>query len=234
VESKLGQRVSLSLQRAHSIADLRKLSRRRLPRCVFDFFDGGAEDEISLSANTAALERAKLLPHVLAGVADVDIGTQLLGAPAAMPLGIAPMGANGLGWRDADVAAARAAAAAGVPYTLSSAAHNTIEEVAERAGGRLWFQPYMLRQRDVVLRLVERARCAGYEALVVTVDLPVGGKRERDLRNQFTLPFRLTPRTFLDFAARPAWSVPMLLRGRSWETWQAWRGGPAPPRRARP
>jgi (S)-mandelate dehydrogenase len=214
VESKLGQRVSLSLQRAHSIADLRKLSRRRLPRCVFDFFDGGAEDEISLVANTAALDRVKLLPRVLTGVANVEIGTQLLGAPSAMPLGIAPMGASGLGWRDADVAVARAAAAAGVPYTLSSAAHNTIEEVATRAGGRLWFQPYMLRQRDHVFRLVERARSAGYEALVVTVDLPVGGKRERDLRNQFTLPFRLTPRTFLDFAARPAWSVPMLMRGR--------------------
>jgi len=131
-----------------------------------------------------------------------------------MPLGIAPMGACGLGWRDADVAVARAAAAAGVPYTLSSAAHNTIEEVATRAGGRLWFQPYMLSHREFVFRLIDRARSAGYEALVVTVDLPVGGKRERDLRNQFALPFRLTPRTFVDFAARPAWSLPMLMRGR--------------------
>jgi len=214
VESKLGQRVSLSLQRAHSIADLRKLSRRRLPRCVFDFFDGGAEDEISLAANTASLDRVNLLPRVLADVANVEIGTRLRGATAAMPLGIAPMGACGLGWRDADVAVARAAAAAGVPYTLSSAAHNTIEEVATRAGGRLWFQPYMLSHREFVFRLIDRARSAGYEALVVTVDLPVGGKRERDLRNQFALPFRLTPRTFVDFAARPAWSVPMLMRGR--------------------
>jgi len=214
VESKLGQRVSLSLQRAHSIADLRKLSRRRLPRCVFDFFDGGAEDEISLAANTASLDRVNLLPRVLADVANVEIGARLLGATAAMPLGIAPMGACGLGWRDADVAVARAAAAAGVPYTLSSAAHNTIEEVATRAGGRLWFQPYMLSHREFVFRLIDRARSAGYEALVVTVDLPVGGKRERDLRNQFALPFRLTPRTFVDFAARPAWSLPMLMRGR--------------------
>jgi len=214
VESNLGQRVSLSLQRAHSIADLRKLSRRRLPRCVFDFFDGGAEDEISLAANTASLDRVNLLPRVLADVANVELGTRLLGATAAMPLGVAPMGACGLGWRDADVAVARAAAAAGVPYTLSSAAHNTIEEVATRAGGRLWFQPYMLSHREFVFRLIERARSAGYEALVVTVDLPVGGKRERDLRNQFALPFRLTPRTFVDFAARPAWSLPMLMRGR--------------------
>ena len=214
MESKLGQRVSLSLQRAHSIADLRKLSRRRLPRCVFDFFDGGAEDEISLAANTASLDRVNLLPRVLADVANVEIGARLLGATAAMPLGIAPMGACGLGWRDADVAVARAAAAAGVPYTLSSAAHNTIEEVATRAGGRLWFQPYMLSHREFVFRLIDRARSAGYEALVVTVDLPVGGKRERDLRNQFALPFRLTPRTFVDFAARPAWSLPMLMRGR--------------------
>ena len=214
MESNLGQRVSLSLQRAHSIADLRKLSRRRLPRCVFDFFDGGAEDEISLAANTASLDRVNLLPRVLADVANVELGTRLLGATAAMPLGVAPMGACGLGWRDADVAVARAAAAAGVPYTLSSAAHNTIEEVATRAGGRLWFQPYMLSHREFVFGLIERARSAGYEALVVTVDLPVGGKRERDLRNQFALPFRLTPRTFVDFAARPAWSLPMLMCGR--------------------
>ena len=202
-----------ALHRVQSIAELRALARRRLPRAVFDFFDGGAEEEISLGANTAAFDQARLLPRVLADVSQVDPGTKLLGAAAALPLAIAPMGAIGLGWRGADVAVARAAAAAGVPYALSSAAHSTIEEVARSAGGRLWFQPYMLRQTDFVHGLIDRARAADYEALVVTVDLPVGGNRERDRRNHFTLPFRLTARNFLDFASRPAWSLPMLLRG---------------------
>lgn len=205
--------MAASLARAQSIADLRLAARRRLPRAVFDFFDGAAEDESALRANAAAFEAARLLPRVLRDVSAVDASAQLLGAPAALPMAVAPMGAIGLGWRGADVAVARAAAAAGIPYTLSSAAHASIEEIARAAPGRLWFQPYMLRQREFVHRWIERARAADYEALVVTVDLPVGGKRERDARNHFTLPFRLTPRNVLDFAARPRWSLEMLLRG---------------------
>lgn len=201
------------LLRAQSIAELREQARRRLPRAVFDFFDGGAEDEGTLRDNARAFERQRLLPRVLRGVDTVDTSTELLGGASSLPLAVAPMGAIGLGWRGADLALARAAAAAGIPYMLSSASHDSLEDVARAAPGRLWFQPYMLRQRDFVHRWLERALAADFEGLVLTVDLPVGGKRERDARNHFALPFRFTPRNVLDFARHPRWSLDMLLRG---------------------
>ncbi|QRF58349.1 alpha-hydroxy acid oxidase [Variovorax paradoxus] len=197
----------------YSIADLRTLARRRLPRAVFDFFDGGAEDERTLVGNGRAFERWQLAPRVLVDVADASSACSLLGAPAGMPAAIAPTGAAGFGWRGADLALARAAARMGLPYTLSSSATAAIETIAEQAPGRLWFQAYVLRNRDFFWQLVDRAREAGYEALVITVDLPVGGKRERDFRNHFSIPFRFTSRNVLDFASRPRWALDMLLRG---------------------
>jgi (S)-mandelate dehydrogenase len=197
----------------YSIADLRTLARRRLPRAVFDFFDGGAEDERTLAGNGRAFERWQLAPRVLVDVADASSACSLLGAPAGMPAAIAPTGAAGFGWRGADLALARAAARMGLPYTLSSSATTAIEAIAEQAPGRLWFQAYVLRNRDLFWQLVDRAREAGYEALVITVDLPVGGKRERDFRNHFSIPFRFTSRNVLDFASRPHWALDMLLRG---------------------
>ncbi|SFP44962.1 (S)-mandelate dehydrogenase [Variovorax sp. PDC80] len=197
----------------YSIADLRTLARRRLPRAVFDFFDGGAEDERTLAGNGRAFERWQLAPRVLVDVADASSACSLLGAPAGMPAAIAPTGAAGFGWRGADLALARAAARMGLPYTLSSSATTAIETIAEQAPGRLWFQAYVLRNRDFFWQLVDRAREAGYEALVITVDLPVGGKRERDFRNHFSIPFRFTSRNVLDFASRPRWALDMLLRG---------------------
>ncbi len=199
--------------RAYSVADLRELARKRLPRAVFDFFDGGAEDEETLRGNRAAFKRLRLAPKVLNDVASVDIGTSILGAPSKMPIAIAPTGVVGFGWRGGDVAIARAAAASGIPYTLSTMATASIERIATAAPGRLWFQAYVLRQRNFTLRLIERARNAGYEALMITVDLPVGGKRERDFRNHFSIPFSFTARNFVDFASRPAWALPMLFRG---------------------
>jgi (S)-mandelate dehydrogenase len=197
----------------YSIADLRTLARRRLPRAVFDFFDGGAEDERTLAGNGRAFERWQFAPRVLVDVADASSACSLLGAPAGMPAAIAPTGAAGFGWRGADLALARAAARMGLPYTLSSSATTAIETIAEQAPGRLWFQAYVLRNRDFFWQLVDRAREAGYEALVITVDLPVGGKRERDFRNHFSIPFRFTSRNVLDFASRPRWALDMLLRG---------------------
>lgn len=197
----------------YSIADLRTLARRRLPRAVFDFFDGGAEDERTLAGNGRAFERWQLAPRVLVDVADASSACSLLGAPAGMPAAIAPTGAAGFGWRGADLALARAAARMGLPYTLSSSATAAIETIAEQAPGRLWFQAYVLRNQDFFWQLVDRAREAGYEALVITVDLPVGGKRERDFRNHFSIPFRFTSRNVLDFASRPGWAFDMLLRG---------------------
>ena len=196
-----------------SIADLRALARHRLPRAVFDFFDGGAEDETTLAGNRQAFDHWRLSPRVLVDVAEASTACDLLGAPAAMPAAIAPTGAAGFGWRGADLALARAAAAVGIPYTLSTSATTAIETIADQAPGRHWFQAYVLRDRDFFWKMVERARAADYEALMITVDLPVGGKRERDLHNHFSVPFRYTPRNVLDFASRPRWALDMLLRG---------------------
>ena len=202
-----------SVQHCYSIADLRTLARRKLPRAVFDFYDGGAEDEITLANNARAFDRWQLAPRVLVDVGNASTAGTLLGSAAAMPAAIAPTGAAGFGWRGADLALARAAAKLGIPYTLSSSATTAIETIADKAPGRLWFQAYVLRNQDFFWKLIERARQADYEALVITVDLPVGGKRERDFRNHFSIPFRFTPRNMLDFASRPRWAFDMLLRG---------------------
>jgi (S)-mandelate dehydrogenase len=199
--------------RAYSIEDLRRQANRRLPRAVFEFIDGGAEDERTLADNRAAFARWRFLPRVLVNVASVDLKTRILGAESALPIVIAPTGAVGFGRRGGDVMIARAAQAAGIPYTLSSTATASIEEVATAAPGRLWFQSYIFRKRDYTMGLVARAKDAGYEALVVTVDLPVGGKRERDIRNHFGVPFHFTRRNVRDFASRPLWALDMLLRG---------------------
>src|SRR5207247_696327 len=119
----------------------------------------------------------------------------------------------GFGWPFADVGVARAAAAAGIPYTLSTMATASIERIAREAGGRLWFQAYIFRERGMTLGLVERARQLGYEALMITVDVPVGGKRERDFRNDFAIRFRFTPRNVLDFASHPGWVLSVLRHG---------------------
>jgi (S)-mandelate dehydrogenase len=200
------------LSRAWCIEDLRRMARRRLPRAVFDFFDGGAEDETTLAANRAAFARVRLAPKVLVDVSSVDTETEILGRSSSLPVVVAPTGASGLGWPEADVALARAAAAMGIPYTLSTAANASIERIAREAPGRLWFQLYVLRDRAFAAKLVERANAADYETLMVTVDLPAGGKRERDFRNDFMIPFRPTPRNLLDFIGRPAWML-SLLRG---------------------
>jgi len=199
--------------RAQSIMDLRGLARRRLPRAVFDFFDGGAEDEQTLAENRAAFGRAKLIPRVLNDVSTVDLSTTILGTPSALPICVGPTGAAGFGGHGTDVNIARAAAAAGVPYSLSTSATASIERIKANAPGRLWFQVYILKQRDFTMGLIKRAEEAGYEAIMVTVDLAVGGKRERDLRNHFGIPFAYTPKNVCDFASRPFWALPMLQKG---------------------
>jgi len=189
------------------------MARRRLPRAVFDFFDGGAEDETTLAANRAAFARVPLAPKVLVDVSRIDTETEILGRSSSLPIVVAPTGASGLAWPQADVALARAAAAMGIPYTLSTAANASIERIAREAPGRLWFQLYVLRDQAFAAKLVQRANAADYEALMVTVDLPVGGKRERDFRNDFMIPFRPTPRNLLDFIGRPAWMLSLLRAG---------------------
>ena len=201
------------LREARSIEDLRRAARARLPRGVFEFIDGGAEEESTLRANRAAFERWRFLPRVMVGVGAIDTACEIAGATARLPIVIAPTGAPAFAWPRADVAIARAAAQFGIPYTLSSSATCSLEDVAREAGGRLWFQPYILRDRPFFDRLIDRAEAAGYEALVVTVDMPTGGNRERDFRNDFGIPFRWTARNVADFASHPGWALQMLRHG---------------------
>jgi (S)-mandelate dehydrogenase len=199
--------------RAWNIRDLRAMAKKRLPRAIFDFFDGAAEDEITLRENRAAFERVRIAPRMLTGVERVDTSTSLLGGRSTMPIAVGPTGGIGFGWPFADVGVARAAAAAGIPYTLSTMATASIERIAREAGGRLWFQIYIFRDPRMTAELVDRARAFGYEALMVTVDVPVGGKRERDFYNDFAIRFRFTPRNVLDFATRPLWVLDILRHG---------------------
>jgi (S)-mandelate dehydrogenase len=201
------------LSRAVNIEDLRRRARARTPRAIFDFFDGGAEDEVTLRANRSAYERVRLLPRILVDVAEVDTRTTLFGVESRYPLAIAPMGAIGAGRNGADLALARAAKAYGIPYTLATPATTSIERIATEVGGRLWFQLYVLRDVEFREKLIERAHAAGYEALLVTVDVPVGGKRERDTRNDFVAPFRPSWRNSRDIWCKPGWVLDMLVNG---------------------
>jgi (S)-mandelate dehydrogenase len=200
------------LDDCYSIERLRQAARARLPRPIFDFYDGAAEDEITLADNREAFRRVRLMPRVLRDVSRVDLAAQMLGAAAGMPMAIGPTGAVGFGWRGGDVALARAAARWGIPYALSTSATASIEEIADKAPGRLWFQAYILQDKALLAELIGRAGAAGYEALVITVDLPVGGKRERDLSHGLSFPMKIRPRNFLHFACKPAWSLDMLIR----------------------
>lgn len=204
---------SRAVRRSWSIEDLRTNARAHLPRAVFDLFDGGAEDEHTLRDNRAAFSRRTLMPRVLVNVADVSLDTTLLGRPSSMPIAVAPTGAVGFGRPGGDVAIARAAARNGIPYSLSTSATASIEQIAEQAGGRLWFQAYIIKDRSFTFKLIERARAAGYEGVMITVDLAVGGKREKDFRNDLSIPFRYTLRNLVDFASRPRWAAQMLRNG---------------------
>lgn len=197
----------------YSIDDLRRLAKQRLPRAIFDFFDGGAEDELTLRANCSAFEKWAWHPHVLRDVSHVDLQVDCFGQSLGLPMAIAPTGAGGFGHPDADLALARAAAKHNIPYALSSSATTRIETIAEQAGGRLWFQAYVLRDRDYFWQLLDRAKAAGYEGLIITVDLAVGGKRSRDFHNHFSVPFHFTSRNLIDFAQHPWWLMRFLKRG---------------------
>lgn len=193
------------LARVASVEDLRSIARRRLPRGVFDYIDGGAEDEVALRANREVFRRAHFRPRVLRDVGHVDPGTTILGRPVSVPLVLAPTGFTRIAAAPGELAVARAAARAGIPYTLSTLGTRSIEEVAT-VPGRHWFQVYMWRDRGLVAELIARAEAAGFEALCLTVDTAVLGKRERDLRRGFTLPPKLGVGTILDGLIHPAWT----------------------------
>jgi L-lactate dehydrogenase (cytochrome) len=198
--------VARRLARAASVADLRAIARRRLPRGVFDYIDGGAEDERTMEANAAAFAAVTFRPRVLRDVGDVDPSTTLLGRPLPLPLVLAPTGFSRIADPDGELAVARAAARAGLPYTLSTLSTRSIEEVAAAGAGPKWFQVYVWRDRGLVKEMIGRAATAGYEALVLTVDTAVLGRRERDVRRGFSLPPTIGMSTLVDGALHPGWT----------------------------
>jgi (S)-mandelate dehydrogenase len=206
-------RTTRRLVRARNIADLRLLARRRLPRAIFDFIDGGSEDEVTLRENQDAFRRVRFAPKTLVDVSSITTKIELLGQTSQLPIIVGPTGASGFVWPNGDLALAHAAAKSGIPFALSTSASVSIEEIAAATQGRRWFQCYIFKQRDFTMRLIGRAEKADYDALIVTVDFPVGGNRERDRTNDFAVPFRYTPRNVMDFATHAAWATTMLRYG---------------------
>jgi len=199
------------LARAASVPDLRLLARRRAPRAVFDYTDGAAGEEIALRRSRQAYGRVEFSSRVLRDVSDVDASTTILGRPAALPLVFAPTGFTRMMHTEGEPAVARVAARSGIPYALSTMGTTSIEDLAAAApGGRLWFQLYLWRDREASRDFVDRARDAGYEALVLTVDTPVPGARLRDVRNGLTIPPSLSIRTFAEGALHPGWWFDLL------------------------
>ena len=194
------------LERALTIEDLRRIAKRRTPRAAFDYTDGAAEGEVSLARARAAFGDVEFNPAILRDVSHVDTTRDVLGAPVELPFGIAPTGFTRMMQTEGEVAGASAAGAAGIPFTLSTMGTTSIEDVADaNPAGRNWFQLYMWKDRDRSMALVERAAKAGYDTLMVTVDVPVAGARLRDVRNGMTIPPTLTPRTVVNAIPRPAW-----------------------------
>jgi (S)-mandelate dehydrogenase len=195
----------------YNIADLRERARRRLPHGVWEYAERGTEDENGMGRNRAAFERVTFRPRVLRGVQAVDTQTTLWGRPIPFPLAFAPTGAAGMMWYQGDLALARAAAKAGLPFTISSASTMDLEEIAV-AGGRLWFQLYLWEDRSLSYAVMQRAHEAGCEALFVTLDMPVPPNREYIHHNGFGTPFRLNARNTLDCLTHPRWLLGVMGR----------------------
>jgi isopentenyl diphosphate isomerase/L-lactate dehydrogenase-like FMN-dependent dehydrogenase len=201
-----------SVAKAYNIFDLRKMALKRVPKGLFEFVDRGTEDEVALRNNRAVFERIRLKPRTLVDVSKRSQEVTLFGKKHKMPLVIAPTGTAGLMWYEGEIALARAAAEAGIPFTLATGSMTAMEKVAEQAGGTLWFQLYMWPDRSLSHKLVERARAAGYEALVVTVDGVLPGNREYNLRSGFTIPFTFTRGNIIDVLLHPRWLIGVLGR----------------------
>ena len=199
------------LSKALTIYDLRDIAKRRTPQAPFDYTDGGADTESSLTRTRTAYEKLEFQPKILLNVKDVDISVKMLGKNASMPIGIAPTGFTRMMQTEGEYAGACAASDAGIPFTLSTMGTRSIEDVAKAApDGRNWFQLYMWKDRDRSMALVDRAKAAGFDTLVLTVDVPVAGARLRDVRNGMTIPPSLTAKTILNAIPRPAWWINFL------------------------
>ena len=194
------------LASALTIEDLRRIARRRTPTPAFDYTDGAADGEVSLARAREAFADVEFNPAILRDVAKVDTSREVLGSRVALPFGIAPTGFTRMMQAEGEIAGATAAAEAGIPFTLSTMGTTSIEDVAAaNPDGRKWFQLYMWKDRERSMALVDRAARAGYDTLMVTVDVPVAGARLRDVRNGMTIPPTLTARTLVNAIPRPAW-----------------------------
>ncbi|MGR3462708.1 MAG: alpha-hydroxy acid oxidase [Roseovarius sp.] len=196
-----------------AVADLRARARTRIPRFVWEYLDSGTGAEATKARNRLMLDRVMLSPSILHGEFTPEIGTTLFGQDHALPVGIAPVGMSGMVWPDAERVLARAATAAGIPYTLSTVAAARPENVGPHLNGQGWFQLYPPRDPDIRADMLKRARDAGFPVLVMTVDVPVGSRRERQVRSGLTTPPRLTPRLMAQVARCPVWGLGMARMG---------------------
>ena len=199
-------------RKALNIEDLRRMAKRRLTKAIFNFIDRGSEDDIALRHNREALERIKLLPRVLNDTSGRDPAITLFGKPQKLPLIIGPTGPAGYAWYRGETALARAAAKAGVPFAIASTSNTAMEDILANGGGTQWYQLYVWRDMEASMVAVERARDAGFEALILTVDSTVPYNREFDIRNGVTFPVRITPRNAIDAMLHPRWTVNTLGR----------------------
>ncbi|WP_410014457.1 alpha-hydroxy acid oxidase [Sodalis sp. C49] len=192
------------------VDDLRRLARRRVPGLFYDYVDSGSWTESTYRANSLDLARLHFRQQVGRNVADISTRATILGQPAALPLALAPAGLTGMIWPDGEILAARAAAAAGVPYTLSTVSICSIEDLAARLAQPFWLQLYMMKDRGFIADLIARARAASCSALVLTLDLPIQGQRHKDIRNGLSVPPALTASGILSMLSRPRWCAAML------------------------
>ena len=198
----------------HSSADARRIARRRLPWMVFDYIDGAAGTETGAARNRAAFDALEFRPRVLRDVSKRDLSVPLFGGTAGAPFGISPMGMCNLSGPGADMMLARLAARENVPLGVSTVASTAMEPLIETAEGNAWFQLYFSGDGAGTFKLVERAKAAGYKTIILTVDVPEVGRRPRELRHGFTMPFKIGPKQFIDFALHPQWSLNALFKGR--------------------
>ena len=196
-----------------AISDLKDRARRRIPHFVWEYLDSATGDESTLHRNRAALDEVLLRPSILHGEVDPDLSVTLMGDTYPLPFGIAPVGMSGLIWPDAEITLARHAAETGIPYGLSTMATLTPDDLAPHLGAHGWFQLYPPRDPDILRDILTRARSAGFGTLVLTVDVPVASRRERQTRGGLTNPPTIRPGMLADLALRPAWSLAMARRG---------------------
>ncbi len=194
----------------NTVGDAREISKRKLPKMVWDFIDGGADGELAIAANRRSLNEIKLRPKFLTDVSNRDISAKIFGQKADLPFILSPSGMATIAHPQGELAVAKAADRAGAIFCVSTASGYTLEEIASVSNGRLWFQLYLWGNEEVVNSLIDRAGNSGYEALVVTVDVPVVGKRERDLANGMSLPVRIRPKNALNTLRKPKWLLGLL------------------------